>query len=137
MALNLAALDEELAALEKRSQMIQDIKRLAANPEAKELLEKLAMNGSVTSHRSELLVDVSYSTLSQVDAVRHAISRSKGRFTVGQIGDELRSHGIGITNVAVGRVLLRLSKRNEIRIAVPGGGNVANAYEITVNFKAV
>lgn len=137
MALNLAALDEELAALEKRSQMIQDIKRFAANPEALALLEKLAMNGNASTHRDELLVDISYSTLSQVDAVRHAIVRSKGLFTVGEIGEELRAHGINITNVAIGRVLLRLTKRNEIRVAVAGGGNVPNGYEITANFKAV
>lgn len=137
MALNLAALDEELAAMEKRTQMIQDIKRLAADPEAKALLEKLAMNGNVPTHRDAVLVDISYSTLSQVDAVRHAISRSTGRFTVGEIGKELRNNAINVSNVAIGRVLLRLTKKNEIKIAVPGGGNVPNVYEITANFKPV
>lgn len=65
--------------------------------------------------------------------VRAAIAtHGSSRFVVGQIGDTLRKAGIDITNIAVGRVLLRLQKRKEIKVAVQGGGNVANQYEAVV-----
>ena len=131
MALDMAALDAELKTLEKRAQLIQDIKRLAEDPEAKALLEKIARNGTGAPAPNVR----EYAGLSQIDAVRRAIAKcgAGNHFVVGQIGDALRIGGIGISNVAVGRVLLRLQKEGEIRIAVQGGGNVPNKYEATAD----
>lgn len=143
MALNIAALDEELEALERRSKMIQDIKRLAADPEAKALLEKIALNGSTIvppslSANARESMREEHSALSQIGSIRRVISKKHGqRFVVGDIGNELRTSGIDITNVAIGRVLLRLHKSGELRIALEGGGNVPNQYEATDAFSAV
>ena len=48
-----------------------------------------------------------------------------------------RQGGIAITNIAVGRVLLRLQKAEELRVALEGGGNVPNQYEATAEFGTV
>lgn len=146
MALNITALDQELELLEKRTQMIQEIKRLAADPEAKALLERLMQNGTApngTAPATEAQIPIirignEYRGLSQIDSVRRAITKHHGqRFVVGQIGDELRQGGIAITNIAVGRVLLRLQKAEELRVALEGGGNVPNQYEATAEFGTV
>jgi len=146
MALNITALDQELEILEKRTQMIQDIKRLAADPEAKALLERLMQNGTAPNGTAPAIeVQIpggraisEYRGLSQIDSVRRAITKRQGqRFVVGQIGDELRQAGIAITNIAVGRVLMRLQKSGELRIALEGGGNVPNQYEATGDFRTV
>jgi hypothetical protein len=142
MALNIEALDQELQAIEKRAQMIQDIKRLAADPEGKALLDRLMLNGSATlkpelpAPTADQLSD-EYAQRSQIDSIRHAISKRSGqRFVVGDIGDELRRAGLDITNVAIGRALLRLTKAEEIRVALVGGGNIPNQYEVTEAFRA-
>ncbi len=134
MALNIAALDAELKNLEKRAQMIQDIKRLAEDPDAKALLEKIAQNGTGMPALPNVR---EYVGLSQIDAVRRAIAKcgTGNHFVVGAIGNALRAGGIDISNVAVGRVLLRLQKEGEIRIAVQGGGNVPNKYEATADLE--
>ena len=134
MALDITALDAELKTLEKRAQLIQDIKRLAEDPDARALLEKIAQNGTGIVAPSNVR---QYVGLSQIDAVRRAIANcgAGNHFVVGQIGDALRTGGIDISNVAVGRVLLRLQKQGEIQIAVQGGGNVPNRYEATADLE--
>lgn len=152
MALNLSALDQELLALERRTQMIQDIKRLATDPEARALLESILVNGSnaagglpagsgTAAHGSASAPALPrplqpYVGLSQVDCVRRAIGQFDGRrFVVGTIGNNLRAAGFDIDNVAIGKVLRRLTKDGELRIAEEGGGSVPNQYEATEKFR--
>src|SRR5579864_4721280 len=144
MAFNLIQLDQELQAMEKRTKLLQDIKRLADDPEGKALLEKFVLNGSASPAYAEvgnLVTPIppptqDYAGLSQIDSVRRAIAKRNGsRFVVSEIGNDLRGGGLDIDNIAVGRVLRRLHKAEELKIALEGGGNVAHQYEATDAFR--
>ena len=127
MALNFEALDAELEAIERRSKMIQTIKQLASDPEARALLERISQNGHVRgdSHNDDKSTRAEYAEFNQIGSIRHSIAKLHGGlFTVGDIGNQLRKAGMHVTNVAVGRALLRLSKNGEIKIAVQGARNV-------------
>lgn len=147
MAINIAVLDEELEAMKRRAQMIEDIKRLAANPEALALLEKISTTDSAPdavfrSPSGQIMLlqakhEDGYAGMSQAHAIRRVIRMINAQFVVGTIGQELRDHGMPeITNVAVGKALQRLQKSGEIRLVEEGGGNQPNIYEPTENLKA-
>ncbi|MEQ1885462.1 MAG: hypothetical protein ABL967_10400 [Bryobacteraceae bacterium] len=149
MALNIAALDAELESMKRRAQMIEEIKRLAADPEALALLEKIATTNSASADGALLspsgqitLLQVKdkngYAGMSQINAIRQVIRTIGTQFVVGSIGAELRNNGIpDISNIAVGRVLQRLQKNGEIRLVEEGAGNQPNVYEPTESLKAV
>jgi hypothetical protein len=66
----------------------------------------------------------------QIGAIRAFISqRGSSAFSVPEIGHFLRKQGMQVSNIAVGRVLQRLTtKYGEIKIYKAGGGNVPNQY---------
>jgi predicted GTPase len=137
----------DLKALEKQRAMIDDIIRIASDPEAAKLLEQV-----FTSQKKEAKPRISESprkepTLfptvvsegergAQIASVRKVISQRDTPFTVGEIGSDLRSAGIDIDNVAVGKVLRRLADKGEFRIARVGVGSNPNLYEKTEKFRA-
>jgi len=135
----MATLDAELEAIERRTQLIQDIKRLAANPEARSLLEKLAQNGTakaLSGTARKKRASSKYAGVKQIAAVRRAITTlNVQKFVVDQVGSELRNSGVDIDNIQIGRVLRRLHLAGELRIVSEGGGSVPNEYEATEKFR--
>jgi len=134
MALNISSLDAELEVLQKRAKLIQEIKRLAADPEAAPLLERLiGKNG----HGGGSTVG-EYSRLTLTDSVRRAITKLDGAdFIVGNLGKELRAAGVDLNNIGIGKVLRRLLDGGEIEVVLEGSGSTPNVYRVTAAFRPI
>ncbi len=136
----------DLTQLKKHREMIDTILRLAEDPDAAPLLEKLVVEKAASQPRiepaSRIKPDAEERASdshrgAQVAAVRKAVAARSGIFTVGNIGDDLRGMGMDIDNISVGRVLKRLADKNsELSIAVRGIGSEPNQYQKTDRFRA-
>jgi len=142
----------DLTALEKQRAMLDDIIRLASDPEAARLLEQVVVSGKSTKEpqqtpaasetKAPLLFPSDRAASndiergSQVAAVRKAITLRNGDFTVDDVGSDLRARGMDIDNIAVGKVLRRLATKGELRVTQQGAGSNPNRYEKTERFRS-
>lgn len=134
---------------ERRMALLHAVKQVASSPEAMAILAQ--MNGSVAKSAVEIPVSRSIGGEalgddaeidepqkgSQIDAIRSMIAAWDGAFIVSELGDKLRSGGMNIENVRVGRVLQRLAKKyGEIKIVEKGLGGDPNTYVRTAKLRA-
>jgi hypothetical protein len=135
MAIDLKKLDEKI-------QKLQDIRKIASDPEALALLEQLVVDGSAGGIRKSETkrtgplsprdgsfpngdADPSIKERGeQVRAIRNAIAGNTENFEVNAIGDKVRASGVEVSNIAVGKVLQRLVKRGEIKLVRRGKPNI-------------
>jgi hypothetical protein len=128
--MNLSILDEEI-------QRLQEIRRVMSDPKSAALVKQLFAqqpNGNTERSDGSSKVDTrdddsDTELTTQIGVIRHAASVATGSFTTSLIGDVVRGAGLDIDNVAVGKVLQRLLKREEIRLVRKGKGNKPNRYE--------
>lgn len=136
--------------LDKDIELLKEIRRVMANPRSRELLEQLYLrpkpasesshdSGPIPSERKQNKPRISNKDENygqQTKIVRQMIARVNGRFTTTMIGEQIRDTGINMSNIAVGRVIIRLTRNEELRLVEAGGGSVPHWYEKTDKFRA-
>jgi len=145
----------DLDKLDSKIKQLQEIKRLAADPEALSLLESLVVDGlNGTSDRKPALGPEQRKLTNTIperaprkgtltQGVKEAIPRMSSRFTLYELTDKMIAEGFAFTaatpSIAVSDVLRTMLKKDNsvIRVYRRGKGATPTMYERTANQEAL
>jgi hypothetical protein len=135
MALNTSKIDAQIAEQQERIKKLQELKKLASDPEMLTLLESLvAQNGN--GHKPQSAKTRRHKKHRKghlLKATQKAIGTLVGTFTVHNVVEAMQHAGFNFAAqkpaVAVGSVLRKLAEQDKLTLAVEGSGRAAHQYE--------